>query len=572
MVNSFEDLKVEGWLLGAAASSAKIRKYIQKQIEAHESKTIIRYYKNRRNAFTITCRIPPEVLACIFRHVVTNFLGSRVRRGSVHWIKMISHVCSHWREVALSSPSLWSTIDIDFSPALAQEMLLRSKKVLLSVKNTSPGSKDAYPVLQQTLASHFSRIQNLTVHLTKRGRYKGFLQLLGQCDFTKMERLEIHSIDLTTDVDNAQPQTVPDRIITQSVSLRYLILNGYGINWLLSPAFGQSLKAFSVTSISVAQTLRFLSHIPLLETLSITLADNHHEISPSHGAEQAHMKYLKDIKVSCESLSPVTSFFEHFTFPKENNVTVNIKFIIEALGEQLSMIVQTLIRKMDDVTDGSISKLVVDRLVVKGWKSRQKLSADWQLLEPPVIELAIDLVGYDPEFDDLPNDSHCYAQVTSAVLRASRLDCLTCLQVEYCDDWPLLGNLPHIQDLTVYSNEEDVITTLSRMDDKRSKGPHSAFPALTHLTIIDWNLGPSKWNKVLQKTIAERLLDCVKLRKRMQLPLKQLRLKRCKPINDSNLSRLKKFIGEVRVISNGEVSSDSETQEDFRSTSSDYRV
>ncbi|KAJ7605341.1 hypothetical protein FB45DRAFT_699224, partial [Roridomyces roridus] len=56
-------------------------------------------------------RIPPEMVAEIFSLTVPSpweMAGFRSREKHSPWI--LGHICSRWRAVALSTPSLWSLI------------------------------------------------------------------------------------------------------------------------------------------------------------------------------------------------------------------------------------------------------------------------------------------------------------------------------------------------------------------------------------------------------------------------------------------------------------------------------
>ncbi|KAL0953739.1 hypothetical protein HGRIS_004928 [Hohenbuehelia grisea] len=97
----------------------------------HES---ARQLKSRRNALAPVSRLPPELLARIFLFCATpptqdDFGG----HSSLSWMKEVSHICQHWREVALGCPRLWSNISFS-RPHWVEEMLKRSKMAPLSVK------------------------------------------------------------------------------------------------------------------------------------------------------------------------------------------------------------------------------------------------------------------------------------------------------------------------------------------------------------------------------------------------------------------------------------------------------
>ncbi|KAI0289295.1 hypothetical protein BC826DRAFT_631265 [Russula brevipes] len=62
----------------------------------------------RRNTLAPVSVLPAEVLARIF-HLVALAESSRPGMGSLRWIG-ITHVCHHWRQVALDDSSLWARI------------------------------------------------------------------------------------------------------------------------------------------------------------------------------------------------------------------------------------------------------------------------------------------------------------------------------------------------------------------------------------------------------------------------------------------------------------------------------
>ncbi|KAI0245772.1 hypothetical protein BJV78DRAFT_1105379, partial [Lactifluus subvellereus] len=76
--------------------------------------------RTRRNRFSLIGRLPPEILYGLFPSGPTR---TQIKLG---WIT-ITHVCSHWRQVALSGPTLWRTIIFHLGAEWAEEMLARSK-------------------------------------------------------------------------------------------------------------------------------------------------------------------------------------------------------------------------------------------------------------------------------------------------------------------------------------------------------------------------------------------------------------------------------------------------------------
>ncbi|TDL22617.1 hypothetical protein BD410DRAFT_788440 [Rickenella mellea] len=60
--------------------------------------------KSRRNEFCFINKLPPEIATNIFHRVRA---GVSPRR----WI-MVTHVCRHWRRMALECPSLWGSVSL----------------------------------------------------------------------------------------------------------------------------------------------------------------------------------------------------------------------------------------------------------------------------------------------------------------------------------------------------------------------------------------------------------------------------------------------------------------------------
>jgi hypothetical protein len=85
----------------------------------------IRALQSRRNALSPIGRLPPEILSLVFVFCTSS--------DSLSWVRVVSHICRHWRGVALSCPSLWS-FPVFSHPTWAEEMLQRSKMTPLTVK------------------------------------------------------------------------------------------------------------------------------------------------------------------------------------------------------------------------------------------------------------------------------------------------------------------------------------------------------------------------------------------------------------------------------------------------------
>ncbi|KAI0320159.1 hypothetical protein OF83DRAFT_1281386 [Amylostereum chailletii] len=89
--------------------------------------------RQRKNREALTIRLPLEVLAHIFSFLsASNWPAHRMITKPPTWLS-VTHVCRHWRDTALSFPSLWSEIVLT-NKNWMYETLERSKDVSISLQ------------------------------------------------------------------------------------------------------------------------------------------------------------------------------------------------------------------------------------------------------------------------------------------------------------------------------------------------------------------------------------------------------------------------------------------------------
>ncbi|KAG6919788.1 hypothetical protein DXG01_000288 [Tephrocybe rancida] len=99
-----------------------------------------------------------------------NREGPWNHREKFRRVRNVSHVCSHWRNVALYTPKLWSDIPLDY-PECVEEMLERSKMALLTIAYRPPSRSFTSPTkpsnsliaLKEMLSFHLPRNRNLNL-------------------------------------------------------------------------------------------------------------------------------------------------------------------------------------------------------------------------------------------------------------------------------------------------------------------------------------------------------------------------------------------------------------------------
>lgn len=233
--------------------------------------------REQMNALLPASRLPPELLIQIFScHVAMHAAGGHSHYG---WIQ-ITHVCSLWRTIAITSPVLWNNICVTASTDWMLELLRRSGRVALSV--TANFSLDPTPTLDRHsawLASlrlvlrEFPRIKELRIHAAG--------DVLESClaavdgGPTKMERLELANVGGLVDQEALKHSLSKLLANEHARALRRLELTEFPYCWgdavsFLSLRHLQLICAPESTSKpSIPELLERLSVLSTLETLRI---------------------------------------------------------------------------------------------------------------------------------------------------------------------------------------------------------------------------------------------------------------------------------------------------------------
>lgn len=123
-----------------------LRWKLQQELEAHERAAV----RNRRelNSLSDIFSLPPELLVIIFEF----YLLQCPQQEPDDWAAL-THVCSYWRDIALSTPRLWTTIVLPAKPRFLSAKLKRSGNAILDVdvKRDPPGYEDALEREQSAL-------------------------------------------------------------------------------------------------------------------------------------------------------------------------------------------------------------------------------------------------------------------------------------------------------------------------------------------------------------------------------------------------------------------------------------
>ncbi|KAG6825675.1 hypothetical protein H0H92_002864 [Tricholoma furcatifolium] len=527
-------------LHGAAdteASRATATLYIQGRIKYLESQ--VRFYRRHSNALTGVCRLPPEILSAVFIEVAKD-AESASRKLSlhhdqqIHWVRVVSHVSSQWRNVALSTPTIWTNIPIGY-PTWAMEMLRRSKNAPLTVayrghlnSYLSELSARCYTILWEILHSHLHRLEHFTLRYLQDGSTTQA--------FNELIALLAHPSSAFKHFELSCPISVVLRLpqtLWSSQHLQRLILENVTMPW--ESVIFEQLKTLEISGIrrpeqpSIQQILSVLSRSPSLEELSVA------DIKPLcmsadmvplqiENLETIELRCLRKIVLSCDLASWVL-LFDNVILSNMRTIVIQLKPYPERTPrppERAISSVERIAQKLDRSTCGSLSKLeLMNRL--RCWKPK-----DFRNLEP-TIEI------------DLRNiDRGEIAWIGEPFWQSFTVDGIVSLTVTTHfniseDRWNLFGDLCHLEELIVYRQQDIVIKvlrrgTILRKSKRRKTVPRPSFAKLRRLEIVKWDMA----DVVRNRTSGQRLVDCLKLRKRAGLQLECLKLERLYRFSDDS--------------------------------------
>ncbi|KAF5357693.1 hypothetical protein D9758_007485 [Tetrapyrgos nigripes] len=301
----------KGFVGRVAAISTDIELLDQK-IQRQEEE--VRQLKTQRNTLALISMLPPEILSQAFLYCIT--FDDKRYCGAYRWPWIqISHVCSHWRNVALGCPALWSCLEFS-CPAWVPEMLQRSKMAPLSVKVTAEDFfntkvKDAI----ETTLQQVSRVSDLMLCMP--GGEKSMAELL----VTGMRQAAplLRSLSLSTSISawTRGPVTLPLEFVDgDAPRLKHLELRNFHLPWdsaLLKNL--TSLKIFHTSTgsaPSLQQLTDVLARMPGLEILE--LKDVLPICKSTTPVDTVPLPHLHRIKLDGDTVS-VALLLDHISFP-----------------------------------------------------------------------------------------------------------------------------------------------------------------------------------------------------------------------------------------------------------------
>lgn len=228
--------------------------------------------------------LPPEILAEILK-------VAQPPKRSRYWIPyevMISHVSSHWRDVALDTPQLWTRIDIYSLHSLAwiPSYLARSSTLPIDVRfdiwqsdrssSSIPAATTILPLIEATLP-HIERWQSLMLFTYQRRTARTILSRMSKATAPTLQRLRV-SVDGSDDFGPSNNDATVDTFFAGGAS-QLLCAEIDGL-WYLPPLgnltaleLHASIEALPLSYIDfsiIANTAPHLAHLAIRGVVDVS--------------------------------------------------------------------------------------------------------------------------------------------------------------------------------------------------------------------------------------------------------------------------------------------------------------
>lgn len=312
-----------------------------------------RALKTKRNSLATISRLPPEMLSKIFAFVIGTS-HSEFTSGSLEWVKCTSHVCQHWRAVALACPSLWGRV-VFIKPRWAEEMLKRSKMAPLVVRADLTYMTPKMLDTVQSAMKHLPHTRELHISAMKLPMEK----ILANAMFLDAPLLESLCLSnprfgYASDLNYTLPEC---GIFNGATRLRRLELTKCNLSWdspLLTGLTHLKLHDFRSLLPTMSQMLDALERMPNLESLDLedclpTLPDA--TTTPPQPDRIVNLPHLSRIRLSSQILE-CANLLNHLCYSSSTSLRLNCK-ATDATYHEISSLIPALSNVRKNIREGN---------------------------------------------------------------------------------------------------------------------------------------------------------------------------------------------------------------------------
>ncbi|KAF8056965.1 hypothetical protein FPV67DRAFT_633530 [Lyophyllum atratum] len=546
---------IQGAGRASAFSSTATREaaYIRIRERVASFEATIRSWNRYHNELSLISRLPTELLVTVFKYNLEVYGPLRL-----NWIR-VSHVCSHWRRVALGCPSLWS--DIPFHrPRWAQEMLARSKMAPLTVMLKFTNSwirpellyvpRSEAPAVKATMMQ-LSRIKTIVLHQGQLGQ-ESFMELISLLD-SPAPLLE--NLDITFN-RSANDNRLPDHLFSgEAPQLTHLYVRAGTLNWqtllftnlktleVPAPPFGGVVLPGTLES-PPEHVISALSNMPFLESLKFGF-----NIAPMGGTSTpctfiVDLPRLANLEIASD-LPTCVFLLNHITYPTTTHVRVrcNVNVAEERRTTSVSL-AQGLANDLIERAQKPVHCLDVYPGTITVGTSHGTIRNATQISE---CQLLLSLyLGFLER-----SDVEIMTDMIQGLATLEYTETLTVQDASFPEaSWKhFFGAFTRLEKLRVAS--DDSTGFLKAFSDSSLAMPgqsdhaaHFAFEALRELILSDWAFNEDLIypEDGLRKSYVDILTDCLKARQEAGSVLQKLVLQDCSHVEQNKVVALRKVV------------------------------
>lgn len=300
-----------------------------------------------QNTIRPISRLPPEILLEIFSLVVAEWqpellwdhqrvsaaFGTPIHIPSYTWL-LIAHVCRYWRDIAVQSPKLWTTVIINQSGFLST-VLVWSQSLPISLylyiqRGHVDYSDEEQLQIRDLLSPHLHRVTRLQIVSADYSHNLG--GALSSCHFSSIREITVTMVNAPRrqnyDLDHHEELfrgwTNPEYDGLRRLSFARITLPG--IRAAIRPNLRYLSIYLPIGDIELPKFLSVIERTPLLETLSIA-TPNTYFMPPVEALLEPHkivtLPHLRSLQINSSRLFP-PNIMQHLSYPNITSISLDL--------------------------------------------------------------------------------------------------------------------------------------------------------------------------------------------------------------------------------------------------------
>ncbi|KAJ3545992.1 hypothetical protein NMY22_g2221 [Coprinellus aureogranulatus] len=513
----------------------------------------LRALRTCTNRTTLTCRLPPEILCKIFVELKPS-PATYLKRSAFNWILWnedlswirATHVCRHWRQVALNCKTLWSDLPLRH-PEIAELFLRRARSSLLDIDYHGQSLKSER-LLTEITEGGIHRLRSLRVSAHGPDFLRNLLSgSTGSAPFLK----ELSIFD-----ENGRFDALPTGFLAGGApSLTHLGLDGVSFNWETLP-INPNLLHLHLTwrlgdSVSIPvkpsadKFAGIMQQLSSLRTLDLkNLLPNTASLTPTLLPFPA----LTSLRLF-DAARNIQSFLEIAFMPNVSSITLSLSD--NRVDSSTAVLLASLKASLTRRGEPSNCTLLVDEF-------EAYVLADGNLTSTVVLRCTNGVsgksLGLVLEFHDLeltiPTlSSRMFGQLDFTPLRKIEMDCPSMGR----DDWKAtFGRLASLSSIRLYSKVSSLYSLLGVLsEDQPAEGGGTAetawFPGLVTIVCDSFEFKPRTAGKALLTRLLARALG----RRSDSLPPLRLRIVDCYNFDKTDARHIRHAVPKLKLVWDG---------------------